>query len=572
MKTKNKLPKDITRGAFYNIEFQVSKAMVERFIDLTGDASSLHTNKAFARRSMYRENVVHGMLPIAFISSMKPYYTEEYTFALYKISARFLKPIFVNDRLSINSKILEIDEEQSQIELEYILKKLETETVLTMGNFTLKYNDFVTGRSKIKNYRPSNSNHPMVVDLLEEQNLQFEQIPKGYEKSIHFLISEAHTHALYEIFKKGLLSDCQFSLSSWLANCDIANLLSTCLFSTFVGMCIPGKYATFMDFNATFHKPIQWHKKYVIKGKVAFKSKSTFTLVENISIHELRSKRDLYAKGKINVKVNEPSIKMPSVELLKANESDLQLKNKVVLITGASRGIGETTAKLFSLYGAKVVVNYFQGEEDANRIVGEITRNRGDAFTIQADVSDRQQVKQMISTVCEKYGTIHILVNNAVRDAYTAPFLELTWKDFQKDIDVIIKGAFNCCQEVLPLMLENKGGKIINISTVYTDNPPPNQTKYVVSKSGLVGLTRSLAVEFAPFNIQVNMVAPSIVETDLTKHVSKMFLEGMKKDAPMQRNATPVDVGKAVIFLSSSLSSFTTGQKIIVSGGTPPFL
>ena len=194
------------------------------------------------------------------------------------------------------------------------------------------------------------------------------------------------------------------------------------------------------------------------------------------------------------------------------------------------------------------------------------------AFVVQADVSDRRQVKEMISAISRKYRTIHILVNNAVRDTYPASFMELGWDDFQKDIEIIVKGAFNCCQEVIPLMIKNKGGKIVNLSTIFTDNPPPNQAKYVVSKSGLVGLTRSLAVEFAPYNIQVNIVAPSIVETDLTKHVPKIFLERMKNDTPMKRNATPVDVAKAIIFLSSSLASFTTGQKIMVTGGNPPLL
>jgi len=159
-----------------------------------------------------------------------------------------------------------------------------------------------------------------------------------------------------------------------------------------------------------------------------------------------------------------------------------------------------------------------------------------------------------------------------VRDAYSVPFMELEWQELQQDIDVTIKGMFNCCQEVLPLMLKNKWGKIINVSTVFTDNPPPGQAKYVISKSGIVGLTRSLAVEFAAENIQVNMVVPSITETDLTKHVPKMFLEGMRKNTPMRRNAAPVDVAKAVVFLSSSLASFTTGQKIMVTGGNPPFL
>ena len=323
--------------------------MIRRFVDLTGDTSSLHTNKAFARRSMYRENVVHGILPLIFISALKPCYNKEYICSFCKISARFLKPIFVNDRLLLSSKISAIDEEQSRIELEYILKRLETGTVLTTGKFALRYSDFVTDKGQMHQSGLPDFNQHMVTEPLVEQNLQFEQISKGDEKSFQFLISENHAYLLYEILREGLLSDCQFDLSNWLANCNTSNLLSTLLFSTFVGMCIPGKHATFTDFNVTFYKPIQWQKKRMFAGKVGFKSQSTFTLVENISIYDPENKREVYATGKINAKVNEPPIRMPSIKFLKANELDLQLRDKVVLITGASRGIGETTAKLFSV-------------------------------------------------------------------------------------------------------------------------------------------------------------------------------------------------------------------------------
>lgn len=546
--------------------------MIERFISLTGDHSSLHANTTFSRRSMYREDVVHGMLPIIFVSALECCYAEGGRCSFYQISARFVKPIFVNDKLSMDVKVSEINRKENLFKLDFVIRKSEKETILTMGSFTVRYSDFEKNKAPLGEPEQPDRENRMVLDSLAEEDLEFEQISKGDEKSFRFLIREAHARSLYEIIKEGLLTDCKFDLASWLNSCDTANLLSACLFSTFVGMCLPGRNATFMDFRATFNKPIQRNKRYSLKGNVGFKSLSTDTLVENISIYDIKDRKDPCAVGKINTRVNKPPIKMPSIKSLKANDSDLRLKDKVVLITGSSRGIGETTAKLFSLYGAKVVINYFQGKEDAKRIVDEIVGNGGKAIAIQSDVSDRQQVKQMISAICKKYRTIHILVNNAVSNAHAVPFMDLTWEDIQRDIDIIVKGAFNCCQEVLPLMLENKGGKIINISTVSTDNPPPDQTKYVIAKSGIVGLTRSLAVEFAQYNIQVNMVAPSIVETDLTKHVSKIFLEDMKRTTPMKRNASPIDVAKTVIFLSSSLALFTTGQKIMVTGGNLPFL
>jgi 3-oxoacyl-[acyl-carrier protein] reductase len=178
----------------------------------------------------------------------------------------------------------------------------------------------------------------------------------------------------------------------------------------------------------------------------------------------------------------------------------------------------------------------------------------------------------MVAEVLEAYGTVDVLVNNAVRNFLPAKFLGLPWEEVQKDIDVIARGAFHCCQEVIPVMLRQGGGKIINLSTVATENPPPEQVKYVVAKSALVGLTRSLAAEFASRNIQVNMVVPGFVDTGLVSHISQVGKKKIAEDTPMRRIATPVDVAHAAVFLASSFSSFTTGQKFLVTGGGAPYL
>lgn len=277
--------------------------------------------------------------------------------------------------------------------------------------------------------------------------------------------------------------------------------------------------------------------------------------------------------GTLNAKVNEPAVVMPSARSIKEAESaGLGLSGKVALVTGASRGIGETTAKFLALQGVKVAVNYFQGETQARAIVEEISREGGEAFAVQADVSDLQSVRRMMEAVVQKFGRIDILVNNAVGDALPVPFEELTWDRVQKDIDIIVKGAYHCCREAVPLMKKSGQGRIVSLSTVFTEIPVPGQMKYVIAKSALVGLTRSLAAELAPSGITVNLVVSSLVETDLSKHVPKMFLEKMKNDTPMKRHAQALDVAKAVAYLASSFSSFTTGQKIMVTGGSAPFL
>jgi 3-oxoacyl-[acyl-carrier protein] reductase len=204
--------------------------------------------------------------------------------------------------------------------------------------------------------------------------------------------------------------------------------------------------------------------------------------------------------------------------------------------------------------------------------VDEIRAEGGEAAAMAADVTDAGAVESMIRTAVQRYGAIHVLVNNAARDYRPIPFLRLSWDDVQRDLDVIARGAFLCCQRVIPHMIEQGGGKIVNISSVAVDNPPPDQAKYVMAKSALVGLTRSLSVEFAARNIQVNLVVPNFVETDLVAHVAQGFRGKIARDTPMQRLASPIEVAQAVVFLASSFASFTTGQKIMVTGGGAPYL
>ena len=519
---------------------------------------------------MFRENVVHGMLPLAFLSLVKSYHLSGSQWTIGKISAQFLKPVYIRDQFILNSKISEVREQGHEVELEYLVQKSKTQTILTRGNMVFYYHHDAPSNQQGLGPRPTDSIDSLVKDALVEQNLFFDDIPKGYEKVFDFLISRSHAFKLYDLLQEGLLSDGSINPMDRFEPNNLASFLSTFLCSTFVGMCIPGKNATFMNLNLKYHKPLQWEKAYIFRGNVEFKSPLTSTIIENIFIEE--KGYGPMAEGKIDVRVSDPHHPIPSVADLKKKATDLGIRDKVVLITGSSRNIGEMTAKLFAAYGAKVVVNYFRGREDAEKIVQDIVEQGGEAMAFPADVSDREQVKTMILSVLEHYGAIDILINNAVKDFTPVPFTDLTWEDFQKDINVVVKGAFNCCQEILPLMVANKWGRIINISSVAVENPPPQQTKYVVSKSALVGLTRSLAIEYAPHNIQINAVVPSLVATDLTKHVPKGIFEGMKSEIPMKRNATPLDVAKAIIFLSSSLASFTTGQKIMVTGGGQPLL
>ncbi len=547
------LPSAGTIGTIHRVAFQVTPQMVQRFVALTADRSSLHTDEAFGRRCLYRRNVAQGMLPLLFIAALEPGLAGG---VIKRMAARFIKPVFPYDRLELIAQITGMDPAQDLCEVEFRLLNQDSAMVVTTGSLALGYGQGLNQATG------DGAQAPMIHEPLEEQCALLDAIAKGHETEFAFEVTPAHVQTLLAMLPATHVPA---------EPCDLANLLGTSLLSTLVGMRMPGKFAVFLDFQLAFHQQLRWNQRYLVKAKVTFKSESASTVVQTVSFHEAGDHTEV-ATGKVSSQVYPPPPQMPALAALKAQDSDLGLKGKVVLVTGASRGIGETTAKLFAVHGAKVALNYFRGRQDAERIVEEITAHGGSAIALEADVANRQQVRQMLQSLWEQFQSLDVLVNNAVDNLYPAGFLNLSWDSVQRDLDVILKGAFHCCQEAIPLMLKKGRGKIINVSSIATEVPPPNQAKLVVAKSALEGLSRSLAVEFASQNIQVNMVVPSLVETDLTQHLSKVFLDGSRHDTPMKRLATPVDVARAVVFLASSLASFTTGQKLRVTGGSPPFL
>jgi len=440
-----------------------------------------------------------------------------------------------------------------------VIRKLKTNQAVAKGELVVDVKNDYSHKEDQDEEEQEKIAESMIAVPIKESDWEFTNIEKGQKEQISFKISKQCTRALNRILSN---SNNQKSLKL----CKSTNFLSSMLYSTFAGMCIPGRYATILNINCAFEQELPWDHLCLFIGEVTFKSSLNSILVSVNIINSNESKSAALAQGKLKVQVNEPAVKMPSIDDLRKYVRDLPLKDKVVLVTGGSRGIGETTAKLFALHGAKVAVNYFKGEDDARKIVHEITESDcGEAMAVCADVADKDQVKAMINKICDQWGTVDVLVNNAVGDALESNFMDLSWEDIQKDIDIVVRGAFNCCKEVIPYMIGNGCGSIVNISTIYTDQPPAHQSKYVIAKSGLVGLTRSLAVELAPRNIQVNLVAPSIVETDLTAGINKLNIKRLFQNTSMKGFVLSSDVASNIVKLASFSKTFTTGQEIKVT-------
>jgi 3-oxoacyl-[acyl-carrier protein] reductase len=242
----------------------------------------------------------------------------------------------------------------------------------------------------------------------------------------------------------------------------------------------------------------------------------------------------------------------------------MRLENKVVIITGAGSGIGKETALLFEKEGAKVVV------ADMNEKAGEETvaeiKKTGEGFFVKLDVSNREQSKQMVKTTLEKYGRIDVLINNAgiVQDAFLSKMTEEQW---DKVIDVNLKGAFNCTQAVVEVMMNQGNGVIINTSSIVGLNGNVGQVNYAATKAGLIGMTKTLAKELGRKGIRVNAVAPGFIATPMTSNVPEKILEMMKEKTPLRRLGVPKDIANAYLYLASDEANFVNGAVLCVDGG-----
>lgn len=242
------------------------------------------------------------------------------------------------------------------------------------------------------------------------------------------------------------------------------------------------------------------------------------------------------------------------------------LKDKVAVITGASRGLGRQMALSMAESGAMVIVNYNGSEEKAQEVVNEIKGNGGKAESYRCDVADFKQCGEFFNYVIKTYGRIDILVNNAgiTRDGL---LMKMSEEDFDKVIDINLKGAFHCMRQVSRQMLKQRSGRIINISSVVGIMGNAGQANYAASKAGLIGLTKSAARELASRGITVNAVAPGFIDTDMTEVLSDAVKEKTLAQIPLQKLGAPQDVANAVLFLASDNASYITGQVISVDGG-----
>lgn len=242
------------------------------------------------------------------------------------------------------------------------------------------------------------------------------------------------------------------------------------------------------------------------------------------------------------------------------------LQGKCAVITGASRGIGREIALKYAKEGANIVLNYRNSETEALQLKEELDKLGSNTLIIKANVSNFEEVERLIKEAKEVFGRVDILVNNAgiTKDNL---IMRMKEEDFDSVIDVNLKGAFNCLKAVTPIMIRQKEGKIINMSSVVGVIGNAGQVNYCASKAGLIGMTKSLAREIGGKNINVNAIAPGFIDTDMTKVLSEDQKKNIMSQVPLKRLGQADDIANLALFLASEQSNYITGQVIHVDGG-----
>jgi len=242
------------------------------------------------------------------------------------------------------------------------------------------------------------------------------------------------------------------------------------------------------------------------------------------------------------------------------------LQDKVVLITGASRGIGKAIAEECVNQGAKVAFTYISSEEKAKALEAELTANGGVAKGFKSDAGDFEQAQKLVDDVVAEFGTIDVLVNNAgiTRDTLLMRMTEQQWDEV---INTNLKSAFNLTKAVQKPMLKARYGSIINMSSVVGVSGNAGQSNYAASKAGLIGFTKSVAQELGSRNIRCNAIAPGFIETEMTGALDEKVVQEWRNSIPLKRGGSPLDVANATVFLASDMSAYVTGQTLHVCGG-----
>jgi 3-oxoacyl-[acyl-carrier protein] reductase len=357
--------------------------------------------------------------------------------------------------------------------------------------------------------------------------------------------------------------DIEYARSTEFEGRVIHGMLLASLFSQLVGMWLPGKHALYLGQDLSFRRPILVGESVRASVKVVAKNTATRTVTLATEIRTNDGKVAVSGTAKVKLRDTEPAAAL-TPEITKARSA----QDRVVLITGASRGLGAEIAWTLAAKRMAVAVNYLRSSEAAATVVNRIGKDGGTAIRVQADVRDADAVKRMVESVMNEFGRIDYVVNCAIAGLQQNVFADLQWDHFQEHIETQLKGSMQVLQATYPVMKANGGGAVVNVlSQVVAGTPPTRMADYVCAKHALFGLSKALASEWAADHIRVNTVSPGLMETELTQHYSDRVFKLEANRTPLGRIAHAGDVAAAVAYLLSDDAAFLTGVNLAITGG-----
>jgi len=407
----------------------------------------------------------------------------------------------------------------------------------------------------------------MSTTIPQARDWTFSQISVGEAFTIERTFTEADVQRFAHLSGdfSPLHVDVNYARTTEFGGCVVHGMLLASLFSQLVGMHVPGKHALYLGQDLAFRKPVLVGERVKASIRVSGKNEGTRSLLITTEIRNVEDKVVVSGTAKVKVRDGEVAILPTSPANARSAEA---VRRSVALVTGASRGIGAEIAATLARRGAAVAVNYFQSAPRAETVVRDIRDAGGEAIAVQADVRRPEDVRRMLDTINEHFGRVDWLVNAAIGGLATRPFMEMNWSDFQEHLDYQLKAVVETCQAAYPRMKAAGGGAIVNVLSQYTaDQPPSRMADYVSAKYALLGFSKALAVEWAEDQIRVNMVSPSITQTDLTQHLHDRIFKMEASRTPLKRIAQPSDIANSVAFLLSKESAFLTGVNLFVTGG-----
>jgi 3-oxoacyl-[acyl-carrier protein] reductase len=336
-------------------------------------------------------------------------------------------------------------------------------------------------------------------------------------------------------------------------------MLGASFISTIIGTKIPGDGALWFSQSLEFLLPVRVGDSLTIIAEVVKKD-------DRNCIIELKT--DVVNQNK--QKVIQGFAKVKVIEQEKSNQISVEeslIDKKIALVIGASGGIGSAVCKALANAGFDIGIHYYSNLTLAENLLSEVLTTGRKAFLFKADITVSNEVKEMVSDVLNRMGTITALINCTTSKIPTIKLADLQWVDFEVHINNQINGTFNLVKNIVPIMEKNGYGKIITINSQALDNPSADWLPYITAKGALMGFTRALAFELAPKGIRVNSVSPGMTDTDLVSDVPDRVKLVIAAKTPLRRLATTEDIARSVVFLASENSDFLCGETIRVNGG-----